>query len=86
MIELAGAAAHELNQPLTSVMTTMALLRKMAGDENGRERVLNRVEGEVERMAEIIRRLSQLTDYTTKAYVGESRIVDLEKAGAKTDE
>ncbi|MDD5307356.1 MAG: GAF domain-containing protein [Deltaproteobacteria bacterium] len=82
MVELAGAAAHEINQPLTSILTSLAMLRRIHGGGEAAERVLSTLEQESERMATIVRRLSRITQYTTKSYVGEARIIDLEKACA----
>jgi PAS domain S-box-containing protein len=81
MMEVAGAAAHELNQPLTSVMTSTAMLRRKLGeDQEGPRRLIDTLEHEAERMATIIRRLGELTEFTTKSYVGNARIIDLEPA------
>jgi signal transduction histidine kinase len=78
--ELAGAAAHELNQPLTSIMGYAELLkRKLAADSasaNAAEVIFN----EAERMAEIVRKIGKITKYETKSYVGRARILDLDKA------
>ena len=35
---------------------------------------------ETQRMAEIVRKIGKLTRYETKSYVGEQRIIDLDKA------
>ncbi len=85
IMELAGAAAHELNQPLTSVLTSLAIFKRLAND--GVEtplRLLEAMEQEVDRMTAIIRKLSSLTDYTTRQYVGDARIVDLEGSARKS--
>jgi signal transduction histidine kinase len=85
IMELAGAAAHELNQPLTSVLTSLAIFKRLAND--GVEtplRLLEAMEQEVDRMTAIIRKLSSLTDYTTRQYVGDARIVDLEGSAEKS--
>ena len=78
--ELAGAAAHELNQPLTGVMGYAELLkRRVKGDPaaiNAAEVIFN----EAERMAEIVRKIGKITKYETKSYVGRARILDLDKA------
>jgi signal transduction histidine kinase len=78
--ELAGATAHELNQPLTSVMGySELLLRKLPNDSpifRGAE-VIHR---EAQRMAEIVRKIGKLTRYETKSYVGEQKILDLDRA------
>lgn len=86
MTELAGAAAHELNQPLTSVMTSMALLRRLLGQDVTQQRVLTTMEQETERMAEIIRRLTKITSYATKEYVGDAKIIDIYEASSKSPE
>jgi signal transduction histidine kinase len=84
--ELAGAAAHELNQPLTSVMGYAQLLqRRLEGDDPARaaaDIILN----EAERMAEIVRKIGKITKYETKTYVGRAKILDLDKASEQADD
>jgi PAS domain S-box-containing protein len=76
--ELAGAAAHELNQPLTSLMARAELLpRLVPGLDEQAIRVLDGLLRESERIAAIVKRLGQLTQYRTREYVGGSRIMDL---------
>jgi PAS domain S-box-containing protein len=83
--ELAGAAAHELNQPLTSVMGYAELLkRKLPVDSPGYGAV-DVILGEAIRMAEIIRKIGTITRYETKAYVGQAKILDLERASREGD-
>jgi PAS domain S-box-containing protein len=87
-IELAGAAAHELNQPLTSVMGyTQMMLRKLEAD-SPHLRALETILSESERMAGIVRQLGSLTRYETKAYVGGAQIIDLGRSSGPvgTDE
>jgi len=78
--ELAGAAAHELNQPLTSVIGYAELLRRHLGDHAQLSHAASVIVGESERMAEIVRKVGKITKYETKSYVGEAKILDLEKA------
>lgn len=78
-IELAGAAAHELNQPLTSIMGYADLLKmRIKGDERVM-RPLETIYAETERMARIVRKLGQITRYTTRPYVGDATILDLSR-------
>lgn len=80
LAELAGTAAHELNQPLTSMMAyAELLLRQSEPDSNGAKtaQVLIR---EAERMAEIVRKIGKITRYETTAYVGHQKIFDLDRA------
>jgi PAS domain S-box-containing protein len=80
LAELAGTAAHELNQPLTSMMAyAELLLRQSEPDSKGAKaaRVLIR---EAERMAEIVRKIGKITRYETTSYVGHQKIFDLDRA------
>ncbi len=78
--ELAGAAAHELNQPLTSVLGFSELLfRRTKENDKGREE-LAAILREAERMANIVKKIGRITRYETTPYVGKTRIVDLDRA------
>jgi PAS domain S-box-containing protein len=81
-MELAGAAAHELNQPLTSVMGyAQVLLRKLdPGDVH--LAAVKTILDEADRMAAIVRKLGGLTRYETKSYVGGAQIIDLDRSTA----
>ena len=78
--ELAGAAAHELNQPLTSVMGYAELLKRRLERETAAYGAAEVIFNEAERMAEIVRKIGKITKYETKSYVGRARILDLDKA------
>ncbi len=78
--ELAGAAAHELNQPLTSVIGYAELLRRKVEQEPQLSSAAAVIIRESERMAEIVRKVGKITKYETKTYVGGAKILDLEKA------
>ncbi len=81
--ELAGAAAHELNQPLTSVLGYADLLRRKLPPGDASARSIEIIQREAERMAEIVRKIGRITRYETTTYLGKVRIVDIDKA---TDE
>lgn len=78
--ELAGAAAHELNQPLTSVIGYAELLRRGLEPGSTLGKASEVIISEAERMAEIVRKIGKITKYETKSYVGGAKILDLEKA------
>src|SRR5208283_4878081 len=78
--ELAGAAAHELNQPLTSVMAYAELLKRRLEPETGPYSAAEVIFNEAERMAEIVRKIGKITKYETKSYVGRARILDLDRS------
>jgi PAS domain S-box-containing protein len=78
--ELAGAAAHELNQPLTSVRNYATLLRRLLAPSSQASAAAEVIEGEADRMAEIVRKIGKITKYETKSYVGTQKILDLDRA------
>jgi PAS domain S-box-containing protein len=81
--ELAGAAAHELNQPLTSVIGYAGLLRRRLAGSPEHLAALDVIIDQSERMAEIVRKVGRITKYETMSYVGEAKILDLEKASSE---
>lgn len=83
---LAGTAAHELNQPLTSIMGYAELLRRRIRTDDPASRHVDVIYRESERMADIVRKIGRITRFETKAYVGQSRIVDLERSVAPEEE
>lgn len=75
--ELAGTAAHELNQPLTGILACAELLRRRGPASPNEARALELLVRESERMADIVKRIGNITSYETKNYVGDQRILDL---------
>jgi PAS domain S-box-containing protein len=82
IVALAGTAAHELNQPLTSVMGYAELLKRKLKESDSAFRPVEIIYREAERMAEIVRKIGKITRYETKTYVGASQILDLDKASS----
>ncbi len=78
--ELAGTAAHELNQPLTIMMACAELLIRKLKGAGPERRAAEAMLSEAERMADIVKKIGKMTKYETKSYVGEQRIIDLDKA------
>jgi len=78
--ELAGATAHELNQPLTSIIAYTELLKRTQPFEPALSNAADIIIGEATRMAEIVRQIGRITKYETKSYVGEAKILDLDRS------
>ncbi len=81
--ELAGTAAHELNQPLTSVMGYAELLVRKTTAGTPEHRAASVIVKESERMADIVRKIGKITKYETKSYVGAQKILDLDRAAGE---
>ncbi len=84
--QLAGAAAHELNQPLTSIMAYAQLIKRGLGEHDPNARPISVIEKEAERMADIVKKIGRITRYETKEYVGSASIIDLDKSAATSGE
>jgi PAS domain S-box-containing protein len=78
--ELAGAAAHELNQPLTSIIGYAQLVQRQSQAGAAHLRAVGVILREAERMADIVRKIGRITKYETMPYVGSQAILDLEKS------
>lgn len=83
---LAGTAAHELNQPLTSIMGYAEYLNRGLVNDATLHRAVQVVQSEAERMAEIVRKVGRITRFETKEYVGNAQILDLDRASTPADE
>jgi PAS domain S-box-containing protein len=83
--ELAGAAAHELNQPLTSIMGYAGLIERQSPKDATYLRAVAIIMSEAERMAGIVKKIGKITKYETTDYVGNARMLDLERAAPESD-
>jgi PAS domain S-box-containing protein len=80
VMELAGAAWHELNQPLQVILGQCELLQMELPPDHPAKVRTALMEEEIERLLAIIRRIEKITRYETVAYVGQEPIIDLDKA------
>ena len=82
IVALAGTAAHELNQPLTSVMGYAELLKRRLTEGEFAYRPVDIIYREAERMADIVRKIGKITRFETTDYPGDRTILDLDKASS----
>lgn len=80
--ELAGATAHELNQPLTVIMGNVELFLQKIADDHWSARYLNNIYRESLRLAELIKKIGSITRYKTKPYIGTTNIIDIDDASS----
>lgn len=80
--ELAGATAHELNQPLTVIMGNVELFLQKIDPDNPYSRYLNNIYNESWRLAELIKKIGNITRYKTKPYIGATNIIDIDDASS----
>ncbi|MBL8027784.1 MAG: PAS domain S-box protein [Fibrobacteres bacterium] len=79
MVETAGAACHELNQPLQAVIGYFDLLSRHKGIESAAP-WLEKINLQLTRLSEITKRLNSITRYEVKPYIAGTSIVDIYKA------
>lgn len=84
-VEMAGAACHQLAQPLTTAVLLVEKLKRLADDVPVRE-PLEELEKELERLGELVQRISQVSEYVTQPYAQGLRIIDLDAAGGPPDQ
>jgi PAS domain S-box-containing protein len=77
LAELAGAMAHELNQPLTSIYGSTEILVRRLQDDPRSQRYAKIIQEEASRMSNIIRKIGRVTKFETQSYVGSAKIADL---------
>ncbi len=82
VVEVAGAAAHQLNQPLTSLLGYAEFLRRQVDEEDEMYRVAGKIYDDAKRISEIVRKIGRITKYRTRDYAGGRQIVDLDEASS----
>jgi PAS domain S-box-containing protein len=80
LAQLAGTAAHELNQPLTSLQALAEMLRRQGEEGAPYMRYVDSIVEQIDRIGSIVRRIGKITKYETKQYMPGTWIVDLDKS------
>ncbi|MCH2108130.1 MAG: PAS domain S-box protein [Polyangiaceae bacterium] len=78
--QVAGGAAHELNQPLTSILGYTEYLKRRIPEDEKSQNALSVILSQTQRMADIVKKVGQLSHVESKPYVGKAKIVDLERS------
>ena len=74
LLQLAGATAHELNQPLMVLLGNIELM-KMRNDSP--EQYIDLIEKAGQRISDIVKKYQNLRRYETRPYAGDSLIINL---------
>ncbi len=86
LAELAGTTAHELNQPLTAVIGyAELLLKQLSGADAPHREAAEIILEQAQRMADIVQKIGKITRYETRSYVGDTKILDLDKAAPESE-
>ncbi|MCB0324466.1 MAG: response regulator [Bdellovibrionales bacterium] len=84
--QVGGAAAHELGQPLTSIMLHCELLQSLPIQEDQFLTTAATLSKECARIRETLACLSKVDQYRTREYVGNDAILDLKNSSTKASE
>ena len=76
-VETAGAACHELNQPLQIIMARLEMALEAMTDQDTAYSNIEEIDKETARIQGILNRLQNITTYKTRNYAGSTKILDI---------
>ena len=82
VIEMAGAACHELNQPLQAISGYSQFLISDVSEDNPLFPEIKKIKEMTDRLGKITRKIMHITRYETMDYVEGSKIIDIDKASS----
>jgi DNA-binding NtrC family response regulator len=85
VIEMAGAACHELNQPLQAISGYAELVMMDLDENHPLYPMIAEIKKESVRLGEITRKLNNITRYETVDYISGRRIIDINRASDSED-
>ena len=82
VIEMAGAACHEFNQPLQTLLGYSHLLLKNLPKDSPVFGEIEEIKKSVDQLGKITHKIMHITRYETKEYIEGSKIIDIDKASS----
>ncbi len=79
LLQMAGATAHELNQPLMSLLGNVDLIRLFHDDPGKMLQWLDNIEAAAQRIADIVRKIQIIGKDDVKSYPGGVSIIDIDQ-------
>ena len=79
LLQMAGATAHELNQPLAVLLGFIGLLKMHNPEPDKLARYLSEIENAGNRMANIVSQIQNIRRYEVKPYAGDASIIDIDQ-------
>jgi len=83
VIEMAGAACHELSQPLQTISGYSHLLLINLPEDSPLFGKIEEIKKSIAQLGEITHKIMHITRYETKEYIGGSKIIDIDKASSQ---
>ena len=85
IVAMAGAVSHEMNTPLFSALGTAQLLKKELVSETENYKDVQTIITSLQEMRRLIQKISRIDRLEMKDYVGNSRIIDIEKSSKESE-
>jgi ActR/RegA family two-component response regulator len=83
LVETAGAAAHEINQPLTSILGMTELLKNELNKDAETQQKLDSILNAACKIRDIVKKMGNVNQYVTKPYLKGVDIVNFEESAGK---
>jgi DNA-binding response OmpR family regulator len=85
VLEMAGAVCHEMNQPIQVISGHAELMLMDMTEDHPLYEKIKTIDEQTTKMGEITKRLTAITRYETEDYIGDTKIIDIEKASEKKE-
>ncbi len=82
VLEMAGAAAHELNQPMQVILAYTTILSQKMDSSDPNYKLIAKLKEEADRMERIGKKIATISKYKVKSYVGDTKIIDIDQASS----
>ena len=86
ILEIAGGASHEINQPLTVIISGLEQLVKRLEPADLEHELAKMILDHANRLREVSEKLAHITRYASTEYVAGKRIVDLDQSSGPESE
>jgi signal transduction histidine kinase len=82
IIELAGAAAHEINNPLAVITARLELMLSDVDETTKQYQNLEQIDHLIHRIANVVKKMSQVRRYQVQNYCGGVNLLDLDASSS----
>ena len=79
LLQMAGATAHEINQPLMALLGNIELMRMNKNRPKQLNNCMAQIEEAGQRIADIVKKIQTIRHVETRPYLGDTRIINLEQ-------
>ncbi|MBF0199821.1 MAG: hypothetical protein HQK66_00630 [Desulfamplus sp.] len=80
LLEMAGATAHEINQPLMTLLGTIELIHMTQELPDQTIKHFDNIEKSARRIADIVSKVQKIKQYQTKKYLNDMSIIDFHES------